>query len=162
MPLRDRALVSFLFSSGCRRSEASGLNTEDVDLENRTAIVTGKAAVGEGARRRLVNFNEETALLLKKYLGSRPGDDPAMFHNKYGKRLGPIAIYIITRNLGKRSGLKLSPHRCRHTFATNLLSRGAPLEFIKDELGHRKIKTTQIYARVPLPELISEYRRIME
>jgi site-specific recombinase XerD len=157
MPLRDRALVSFLFSSGCRRGEVYGLNIESIDLENGTATVVGK-----GGGKRQVHFNEETALLLKKYLSSRPGDDPALFLSQYGKRLGPISIYGITTKLGKKSGLKLSPHRCRHTFATNLLSRGAKLEFIKDELGHKKINTTLIYARVPSPELISEYRRIME
>jgi len=159
MPLRDRALQSFLFSSGCRRAEVSGLNTENADLEDRMAIVVGK-----GNKSRQVHFNEETALLLKEYLDSRPGDDQALFHNKYGKRLGPQTIYVIVRKLGEKSGLpkNLSPHCCRHTFATNLLERGAKLEFIGAELGHRDINTTRIYARIPSANLISEYRRIKE
>ncbi|WP_027365557.1 tyrosine-type recombinase/integrase [Desulfotruncus alcoholivorax] len=160
LPVRDRALVLFLLSSGCRRAEAASLNVDDLDLENRTARVKGK-----GGQTREVHFSEECALLLKEYLDNHhPKSEPALFVNQYGKRLSTVGIYKVTSKLGKKTGLprKLGPHCLRHTFATNLLARGAELEFIGSELGHRDLNTTRIYARVLSEEIISWYRKIKE
>lgn len=65
--------------------------------------------------------------------------------------------------MGKEAGLNtnLHPHKLRHTFATELFSKGAELSFIVDELGHSDITTTQIYARLPKKEVISLYRKYM-
>ncbi|KJS15383.1 MAG: integrase [Peptococcaceae bacterium BRH_c4b] len=158
LSVRDRALVQFLLTSGCRRSEVSGLNVEDVDLDSRIARVVGK-----GNKVREVHFDEETALLLKEYLYSHPDKKP-LFLNKFGDRLMSKGIYAITTRLGKKAGLanNFSPHCCRHTFATNMMSRGADLEFIGNELGHRDLNTTRIYARIPSEELIASYRKIKE
>jgi integrase/recombinase XerD len=142
MPLRDRVLVSCLLSSGCRSSEVSALDVKDVDLGDRTATVVGKG------KNRQVHFSEETALLLKEYLSSHPKDEPALFLNKLGERLSSAAIYKITRELGKKAGIlkNLSPHCCRHTFASTMFSRGFTLEMIKAEMGCR---ATIIYPRIP-------------
>lgn len=63
LSLRNRTLILFLFSSGCRRSEVSNLNIEDIDIERRTAKVKGK-----GKKIRYVHFSEECALVLTDYL----------------------------------------------------------------------------------------------
>ncbi|WP_275950927.1 tyrosine-type recombinase/integrase [Cytobacillus citreus] len=55
----------------------------------------------------------------------------------------------------------MHPHRLRHTFATELLAKGADLSFIGDELGHSDVSTTQIYARLPKREIITLYRKYM-
>lgn len=160
LSVRDRALVLFLLSSGCRRSEAAGINVEDLDLENRTVRVKGK-----GGQNREVHFSEECALLLKEYLDNHhPRGEPALFVNQYGTRLSTVGIYRVTSKLGKKTGLprKLGPHCLRHTFATYLLARGAELEFIGHELGHRDLNTTRVYARVLSDEIISWYRKIKE
>jgi len=159
LSLRDRAIIAFLFSSGCRRSEVVGLNVEDVDLEERTAQVLGK-----GKKLREVHFSEETSLLLQDYLIDHADNQSALFISKFKKRLGPEGIYSICRKLGKEAGLtqNLSPHCCRHTFATSMLARGAALEFIGEELGHRDLNTTRVYARIPSEEIMSEYRKRME
>jgi len=159
LSLRDRALVLFLLSSGCRRSEVSGLNVDDVDLDNRTARVLGK-----GNKFREVHFDEESALILKKYLNNKPRDKKPLFLNQFGERLMPIGIYAITTKLGKKVGLphSLSPHCCRHTFATNMMARGAELEFIGNELGHRDLNTTRVYTRILSDQIIAAYRKIKE
>lgn len=77
-----------------------------------------------------------------------------------------LSIRGIQRNLsaiGKSSNIEKSlyPHRLRHTFATELLSKGAELSFISDELGHANIATTQVYARLPKREIIAQYRKYM-
>jgi len=145
LSLRDRTLIAFLFSSGCRRSEVVGLNVEDLDLEKGSAQVLGK-----GNKLRVVHFSEETALLLNDHLINNTDKHAPLFINKFKKRLGPVGIYLICRKLGIKAELpkSLSPHCCRHTFATTMLARGADLEFIGRELGHRDLNITRGYARM--------------
>lgn len=159
LALRDRALMLFLFSSGCRSSEVSNLSINDVNLDKRTAEVTGK-----GKKIRNVHFSEECAIVLKEYLQTRfyKETDP-LFLNNSGQRLGSKSIYYTTRKVGKKAGLQqsLHPHCCRHTFATNMLARGATIEFIADELGHSNLNTTRIYARILTEDMITSYQNIM-
>ncbi|HBV96175.1 MAG: hypothetical protein JL50_06235 [Peptococcaceae bacterium BICA1-7] len=156
--IRDRAIVELLVSSGCRCAEVHYLNIEDLDLTNRTARVIGK-----GKSLREVHFTETCAILLKKYLKYHPQNISALFLNKFGKRLGQRSIYNITSVLGKKAGLRrnLGPHCLRHTFATRLLAKGAELDFIAEELGHKDINTTRVYARLPSEQIVNLYRRYM-
>ncbi|RYG71387.1 integrase [Lentibacillus lipolyticus] len=159
LSLRDRALVTFLLSSGCRRSEVSNLNVSDVDFDNRSASVVGK-----GKKVREVHFSEECGLLLREYLRSRTMNGEALFLNRFGERLQPMGIYKITRKLGEMAGLyqNMSPHSLRHTFATTMLSKGADIQFIGDEMGHTDLNTTRVYAQIPTEEMITAYQKIME
>jgi len=159
LSLRNRALILFLFSSGCRTSEVSQLNIQDIHLEKRTASVKGK-----GKKIRSVHFSEECALVLKDYLKTRTGDkDEPLFMNRFGQRLTEKGIYYTTIKLGKMAGLtqSLHPHCCRHTFATNMLARGAKIEFIAEELGHSDLNTTRVYARIPTEEMLLVYQNKM-
>ncbi|PSL40537.1 integrase/recombinase XerD [Salsuginibacillus halophilus] len=159
LPLRDRTIISFLLSSGCRRSEVSHLNVSDIDLNKRTAEVRGK-----GKKVRTVHFSIECSLLLKAYLNHRPpSKDDALFLTHSGDRLQPIGIYKTVVRVGKEAELlqRFTPHGCRHTFATTMMSRGADLEFIGAELGHTDLNTTRVYARVPSEKLRTAYQKIM-
>ncbi|MER2126632.1 tyrosine-type recombinase/integrase [Solibacillus sp.] len=122
LTLRDRAIVLFLFSSGCRRFEVCQLLIQDVDLDKRTASIRGK-----GKKIRHVHFSIECALVLTDYLNTRSYDKKEpLFMNKFGKPLGQNGIYKIIKKLGEMAGLKqtLHPHCCQHIFATNMLARG--------------------------------------
>lgn len=159
LSIRDRALVLFLFSSGCRRSEVSNLNKKDVDLKKRTAEVIGK-----GNKKRTVHFSEECLFILKSYLETRTNQESDyLFINKFGNRLGTQGIYKVTTRVGMQAGLHraLNPHSCRHTFATRMLAKGATLEFIADELGHFDLNTTRVYARIPTEDMITAYQNMM-
>lgn len=156
--LRNRTLVEFFLVSGCRIDEVHRLNREDVDLENRMARVLGK-----GKKIRIIHFTEKCALLLEQYLESRLDDNPALFVSRLETRLGRTRIHDIINRIGKLAELSspLHAHRFRHTFATELFAKGANLTFIGDELGHKNLHTTQIYAQLPDRELISMYRKFM-
>ncbi|MCM3404817.1 tyrosine-type recombinase/integrase [Cytobacillus oceanisediminis] len=157
LSLRNRALILFLFSSGCRRSEVSNLNLQDVDIERRTAVVKGK-----GKKIRHVQFSEECAIVLNEYLKTRSSvETDALFINRQGLRLLPKGIYEIISRFGKKIGIPLHPHCFRHTFATNMLARGANLEFIADEMGHANLNTTRIYARIPTEDMMLAYQNKM-
>lgn len=157
-PIRDQAMLEFMLSSGCRVGELHLLDRKDVDLENRSTKVLGK-----GGKIRQVHFTEKCSVLLERYLQSRKDDATALFVTSTGKRLGVRRIQIIVQLLGKEAGVEtpLHPHRFRHTFATELLAKGADLAFIGEELGHTELSTTQIYARLPKREIISLYRKYM-
>ncbi|WHY59861.1 tyrosine-type recombinase/integrase [Cytobacillus firmus] len=156
--LRNQALVEFMLTTGCRVREVSNLNREGVDLENRTARVVGK-----GKKIRYVNFTDRCALLLERYLEVSHNTPNALFATSSGKRLDVRPIQLLIKKLGTGAELStnLHPHRLRHTFATELLAKGADLSFIGDELGHSDVGTTQIYARLPKREIISLYRKYM-
>lgn len=156
--LRNQALVEFMLTTGCRVREVSELNWEDVNLENRTARVIGK-----GKKIRYVHFTEKCALLLERYFSLSLNSQKALFVTSTGKRLYVRPIQLLLKRLGKTAELNtnLHPHRLRHTFATELLAKGADLSFIGDELGHSDVGTTQIYARLPKREIISLYRKYM-
>lgn len=159
LPIRDRAVILFLFSSGVRRSEVAQLTIQDVNLVKRTVEVVGK-----GKKIRHVHISEECALVLREYLQTRTADESGpLFLNKFKQHLGAQGIYKITTSLGKLAGLKrrLNPHSCRHTFATNMLARGTELEFIADEMGHADLNTTRVYARIPSEEMMITYQNIM-
>jgi len=157
-PLRNQVLMEFMLTSGCRVGEVSRLDSKDVDLENRTAKIVGK-----GKKIRQVHFTEKCAILLERYLEMRKEvASPAFFLSSRGNRLSVSQIYRSIREIGIKAGLKnLHPHQLRHTFATELLAKGAELSFIGEELGHNDIATTQIYARLLKSGIISNYRMFM-
>ncbi len=155
--LRNYALIEFMLTTGCRVSEVSQLNREDVDVVKRTAKIIGK-----GKKIRYVHFTEKCAYLLDRYLAMCP-PSIELFVTTKGNRLQVRAIQLLLNRLSKKKGLdiELYPHRFRHTFATELLAKGADISFIGDELGHSDVGTTQIYARLPKREIIALYRKYM-
>ncbi|MGG0644954.1 tyrosine-type recombinase/integrase [Sporosarcina gallistercoris] len=157
--LRNRIIIEFLLSSGCRIRELHLLDKKDVDVDTRTACVLGK-----GGKIREVHFSVTCALLLERYWEMeevKEEEHPALLVSRIGTRLGMSRMRKIINQLGEGSGIKgsLYPHRFRHTFATELLTKGAELDFIADELGHANLETTKIYARIPKWKLIRLYRR---
>lgn len=143
---REKAIFELLLSSGVRVSEMCGLNLSDVSLSERECEVLGK-----GRKRRTCYFSAAAKLHLERYLSKRADEESALFvsKSKPHARLSVSAVEALTRELGKRAGVKnVHPHRFRRTFATNNLRRGMKLEEIQQLLGHSNISTTLIYAKI--------------
>jgi len=158
LSLRERALLEFLYTTGCRVGEVQKINIEDLNWDNCSAIVNGK-----GSKQREVYFTTECKVWLKKYLVSREDSCKALFVTEsYPTRR--MAIPTIRRSL-KRLAVRgeieanVYPHRFRHTYACQLLDNGAPLDFIQGMLGHEKASTTQIYAQLRGERRRELYRR---
>ncbi|WP_353892258.1 tyrosine-type recombinase/integrase [Proteinivorax hydrogeniformans] len=158
LPLRERVIVEFLLSSGCRQFEAQNLNRKDIDIKNTSAIIEGK-----GDKTRTVFFSTKCALLLQEYLNSRTDDEEALFINIYGKRASKYIYFKVVRNLGKSASLdkSISPHTLRHTYATHMLAKGKSINFISKQLGHEDLNTTRVYAKILTDDVIDEYNRAM-
>lgn len=144
---QEKALTEFLFSTGCRVGEVWGINRNDINWENRSVIVLGK-----GDKQREVYFSLLAKVWLKKYLGTRTDDCPALFitQRKPYRRLSIDMIRYVVKRVGRQANFnkRIYPHIWRHTFATHMLNRGAPLEAVQDQLGHVDIKTTRIYCQL--------------
>lgn len=158
---RDRALLEFLYATGCRVAEAVGLDELDLDLAESTALVTGKGnkqrlvPVGGAARRALEAWLPDRAALRTARAGR------AVFLNMRGGRITRQGVWEVVRAAGRRAGLPAgaaSPHVLRHSAATHMVEGGADLRTVQELLGHASISTTQVYTRVSPRHLLEVYR----
>ena len=153
--LRDRAMIAFLASTGCRISEVCAINREDLDSKAQTLIVLGK-----GNKQRRVWCDEVAAMRLRMYLESRTDDNPALFLGKGGKRLKPGGVRCMLKNVGKRAGVdNVHPHRFRRTRATSLIDKGMPIQEVATILGHDKLDTTMRYVFINEANVAADYRK---
>lgn len=156
---RDIALIEFLYSTGVRASELIAINRNDVDFAGKTVIVLGK-----GSKEREVYLTATAVLYLKEYLNNRTDTNEALFvtTRKPYNRLTVAGLEHIIKNLGKSAGVEhCHPHRFRRTMATNVLKKGAPLEDVKELLGHTKLDTTMIYCSVNRENVKHTHQRLM-
>jgi len=154
--LRDRAILEFLYSTGCRVSEMTSLKKEEVDLIGGVVKVKGK-----GRKERLLPLGEPAILRIKDYLDARADTSKALFVNKRKTALSDRGVRLIIYKYIKKAALNLqvSPHTFRHSFATHLLNRGADLRSVQELLGHSTIATTQIYTHLTIDSLKSVYQK---
>lgn len=147
--LREKAIVEFLYSTGCRVSELCGVTKSDVTWESNPVTVH---LFGKGKKHRNSYLNAKAEVALKAYLASRTDNSEALFCTEKGEahKLGKGQIEKIIKKIVARAELntnkKISPHVFRHTTATTALNNGMPVEEIQALLGHSNISTTMIYA----------------
>jgi integrase/recombinase XerC len=157
-PLRDRALLELLYSSGLRVSELTGLNLDDIDLPGGSVRVLGK-----GRKERVVPVGRKAVEAVRAYLErERRGGagETAIFLNvRDGGRLTARSIHRLLGARALRQGWqkRISPHALRHSFATHLLAGGADLRAIQEMLGHRSLSTTTRYTRLDTEQLTRVY-----
>ena len=163
--LRDKVILETLFSTGLRVSELAALNKDQFDLIwDQEDFELG--IIGKGNRPRTVFFSKHALGWLKKYLQSRDDNQSSLFinhksRNKNKRRLSTRSIERVVKKYVIKSGVPLftSPHTLRHSYATDLLSRGADLRSIQELLGHKNIVTTQLYTHVTNQRLREIHRR---
>jgi len=153
--MRDRAILHTLFSTGMRVSELCSLNRDEIDTKRGELSVMGK-----GSKIRLVFLSPEAKESLQIYLDKRSDVDEALFiripkTGNYSKesnlRLTPRTIQRIVKKYAIKAGIigkSVSPHKLRHSFATDLLRNGADIRSVQSLLGHSSVTTTQIYTHV--------------
>lgn len=144
--IREKLVVEFLCSTGCRVSEALNIRVSKIDWTDRSILVHGK-----GDKDRYVYFSVKCKLLLKQYLAERKGciSDYLFISDRAPyQRLTKSGMEKAIKRIAQRTTItkSVSPHVLRHTFATIALARGMSLELIQQLLGHSNIATTQIYA----------------
>lgn len=147
---RDKAMIELFYSTGCRLSEMVNLKISDIDFASKEVHLFGK-----GSKHRTSYLNAKAEYMLKKYFElERPKESISdsvfvIFRKPYnGMQKG--SIYARVKAIQKRSGIERSlfPHLLRHTMATHALNRGMNVAEVKEILGHEKLDTTMIYAKI--------------
>lgn len=156
---KERALVEFLASTGCRLGEVVGIQVNRVDWQRRCVTVLGK-----GHKERMVYFSVRAKLMLQEYLSKRKGGNAlfASSRTPYGS-MSPRAVEKALQKVGERAGVarRVHPHLMRHTFATEALRGGMDLTIIQRLLGHTDPKTTLIYAELQPEAVRYAYERVI-
>ena len=154
--LRDKTIIHFLRSTGCRISEAVSLDRCKVDIDKLECVVHGK-----GNKDRTVFMDAVTGMLLSEYLKTRTDDNPALFISKRGGgRLQAGGVRRMLKQIGEEAGVDhVHPHKFRRTLATDLARHGMPIQEVVVLLGHEKIDTTMGYIVLNQDDTKHDYRR---
>lgn len=139
--LRDKALIMTILSSGLRASEI--LNLKEDDLYRRSLIVSR----GKGGKPRVTFIDPLTEKSIREYHHKREVDSVFVFTNSFGKPLSRQYLSRMISETALRAGIKkrVSAHTLRHSFATNMLRKGARIEDVQPLMGHSNISTTRLY-----------------
>lgn len=158
--LRDRAILEMLYGAGLRISELTGLDVDDLELEDGSVRVLGK-----GGKERDVPVGRYAREAATAYLArARPGfatakSRAALFLNQRGGRLTRQGVSQLLGRHVRAAGIRrrVTPHTLRHSFATHLLEGGADVRVVQELLGHASVATTQIYTLVTKEHLREAY-----
>jgi site-specific recombinase XerD len=152
---RNRALISLLYRTGLRISEALDLRVIDVDFVNHTVNVLR----GKGGKRRTVGIDDWALTQIQEWLDIRQAPPGApLFCTKEGKRMYPTYFRGYLGRLGRECGIekRIHPHMFRHTFAVELAREGVPMPYIQRQLGHSSLATTTRYLSTLQPTEVIE------
>lgn len=161
---RDKAILELLFSTGVRSNELSSLNIEDVDPQQE--MVRVNVPKGGASRQRIIPVGRIALEYISIYLkDARPiienGDGKSLFLSCNGHRLNNEAILRIVQKYVHECGFRkhITTHSLRVTCATLMLKNGADIRYVQEQLGHKKITSTQIYTRLMPLDLKSIHQK---
>lgn len=153
--LRNKFIISLLYSSGIRLSEMLALNRDSI--VNRTFSVIGK-----GRKARLCFIDCRTEELMEAYLASRDDNCEALVVSAvYKQRMTATNVQLLIRNSAKRAGIekRVTPHILRHSFATNFMRNNGSIRYLSNLLGHSSVSTTMFYTHIVDNDLRQQYER---
>lgn len=143
--LKHKAILSLIYSAGLRRGELINMKPVDIDSKRMYVIIRQ----GKGNKDRYSILSEKVLELLRKYfIEYHPKE--WLFEGQFGGQYSATSIQNILRDSVSRSGIRkrVTVHTLRHCFATHLLEHGVDLRYIQELLGHKNLKTTEIYTHI--------------
>ena len=146
---RNRTIIDFLYSTGCRVSELCDINLSDMDLDEKYLKLKGK-----GSKQRIVPIGSKLHENLIEYLKVRSSfiqnKEKTLFLSKSKNKLDRTAVFRIIKKTAMSLSLQsdIYPHTLRHSAATHMLEGGCDLRTVQEFLGHSSVSTTQIYTKV--------------
>jgi len=168
--VRDRAIVAFLYATGLRLGEMLQIKIKDMDIEKR--VVNVKTFKRRNHRRDVYWGNEAHGFILdylkmrQMILDSKGIYQEALFisleSNGTGKAMQRCAVQRVFRAARIRAGIskKITPHSCRHGFASEGVKKGVKPFYLQEMLGHASLKHTMVYVHIHKEDVENEYRKI--
>lgn len=144
--IRDLALITLLLGTGIRVSECVGLDINDIDFKNHGLKITRK-----GGNEVVVYFGDEVETALSNYLTERlgivplPGHEEAFFLSIQRKRLSVHSVENLVKKYASQITQlkKITPHKLRSTYGTQLYRETGDIYLVADVLGHSDVNTTK-------------------
>jgi integrase/recombinase XerC len=158
--LNARMLLTLFYFTGMRLSELINLKERQVDKSNKTIKILGK-----GNKERVLPVSAELLAIIEEYKAAKRkefgSNEEFLLVTEKGKKMYPKYAYLLTQQyLGTIKTLeKTSPHVLRHSFATHLTNQGAPLNAVKELLGHASLASTQVYTHNTIEKLKEVYKK---
>jgi len=146
---RDKLIVRTIYATGVRVSELCNINIQDIDFEEHTIRIRGK-----GEKIRIVFLDDETLEGIRTFIGAAV--DGPLFVGQQGKHISPRAIQHLFRHYAPAG---ITPHKIRHSYASELYRRSKNLRVVQENLGHTSIKTTEIYLHTDIEERRQVYQQ---
>ena len=147
--IRDKLIVRTIYATGVRVSELCNINIEDIDFDEHTIRIRGK-----GDKIRTVFIDEETLGDITKFIDNRIVGP--LFVGQQGKHISSRAIQHIFKHYAPQG---ITPHKIRHSYASELYKRSKNLRVVQENLGHTSIKTTEIYLHTDIDERRQVYQQ---
>jgi integrase/recombinase XerC len=156
MAARNAALITLLYGTGLRISEALSLKRGDVPLAESLTVL------GKGRKERsipVLRAVRDAVDAYAKLCPFQPGRQGALFVSRRGHPMSPREAQSLMQHVRGRLGLPPSatPHALRHSFATHLLQNGGDLRAVQELLGHASLSTTQKYTEVEGARVLAVY-----
>ncbi|HJJ43838.1 MAG TPA: tyrosine-type recombinase/integrase [Methanocorpusculum sp.] len=145
---RDALLIRTIYATGMRISEVCGVLAEHIDFEEETIRVRGK-----GGKIRIVFCDPDTLAQIQEHLNGKKSGP--VFEGRNGNTISPRTVQHIF-NLYAPKGI--TPHKIRHSYASELYKRSHDLRVVQENLGHNSIQTTEIYIHTDLEQRKKAYR----
>lgn len=158
--IRNYALITLLYDTGCRISELLELKVDDIQLDEKILTVKGK-----GGKGRVVPFGDRSLVCLVKYLNKRNklyGKEGVLFLTKFGGPLTGRMTNKIIERIGEKAKVKnvrLSAHTFRHTFAKNWLMNGGDIFSLQKILGHKTLDMVRNYVNITFKDIQSQHNK---
>ena len=153
--LRSVLMIELLYSCALRVSELVGINLEDIDMNEGFVKVMGK-----GNKARFSPMGQTTIDVLKRYIKQRPKcNSDALFINQKNTRISTRTVQNVVKKRALQVGVSINvhPHMLRHAAATHFLQSSHDLRTVQEFLGHKSIKSTQVYTHLDFLELSKVY-----
>ena len=153
--LRSVLMIELLYSCALRVSELVGINLEDIDMNEGFVKVMGK-----GNKARFSPMGQTTIDVLKRYIKQRPNcNSDALFINQKNTRISTRTVQNVVKKRALQVGVSINvhPHLLRHAAATHFLQSSHDLRTVQEFLGHKSIKSTQVYTHLDFLELSKVY-----
>ncbi|HEY9708493.1 MAG TPA: tyrosine-type recombinase/integrase, partial [Oculatellaceae cyanobacterium] len=152
--LRDKAMFLLMLDCGMRVGEVRYLSLDDLHFEDPPHLLIH----GKGGKQRIAYLSPPSQDALQVWLASRPViADRAAFISEHGKRLSVSGIQFVLRSYREQAGVHFTCHQLRHTFGRRMAEARLPLTSLQSLLGHKSVRTTQIYVHLSNGHLQAEY-----
>ena len=159
---RDRAIFTLMLKGGLRVGEVVALDLAHVEAPAQNNLARLRV-YGKGQKERVAWLTWGSWLALQGWLEVRPASqEAALFLNQHGRRLSVSGVQYRLKQYTQRSGVQLSCHQLRHTYARRLAERDMPLDSLAKLMGHRSLQTTQLYIDGADPVVRRDYEQAMQ